>query len=207
MSRELSPQVEQYLASVVAGGLFPSEEAALEAAIAALREKIESIPFVPDEHMEPPGTGDRVGQRGALPRANRRRLGTDSAACSRCRWPPVRRRLMAKASYSPEVLRPDAHGHQAAVEQLVDEIKRPVGPRVDWLATIPPDAGHLKTGRALPDCGKLTISPDRAKTAPPAVAAPASLSTLVSPSSGARPRHRLAFPHGLDRAAPSLPRS
>ena len=43
MSRELSPQVEQYLASVVAGGLFPSEEAALEAAIAALREKIEPI--------------------------------------------------------------------------------------------------------------------------------------------------------------------
>jgi hypothetical protein len=52
MSRELSPQIEQYLASVVAGGLFPSEEAALEAAIAALREKTEPIPFVPDEHME-----------------------------------------------------------------------------------------------------------------------------------------------------------
>jgi transposase len=52
MIRELSPQIEQYLASVVAGGLFPSEEAALEAAIAALREKTEPIPFVPDEHME-----------------------------------------------------------------------------------------------------------------------------------------------------------
>jgi hypothetical protein len=52
MARELSPQIEQYLASVVAGGLFPSQEAALEAAIAALREKTELIPFVPDEHME-----------------------------------------------------------------------------------------------------------------------------------------------------------
>ncbi len=52
MSKEHSPQIEQYLASVVAGGLFPSQEAALEAAIDALREKIEPIPFVPDEHME-----------------------------------------------------------------------------------------------------------------------------------------------------------
>src|SRR5580698_2651373 len=51
MSTELSPQIEQYLASVVAGGLFPSQEAALEAAINALREKTEPIPFVPDEHM------------------------------------------------------------------------------------------------------------------------------------------------------------
>jgi hypothetical protein len=51
MAKELSPQVEQYLASVVAGGLFPSQEAALEAAIDALREKIELIPFAPDEHM------------------------------------------------------------------------------------------------------------------------------------------------------------
>jgi len=38
-SRELSPQTEQCLASVVASGLFPSAEAALEAAIEALREK------------------------------------------------------------------------------------------------------------------------------------------------------------------------
>ena len=52
MAGELSPQIEQYLASVVAGGLFPSREEALEAAIIALREKIEPIPFVPDEHME-----------------------------------------------------------------------------------------------------------------------------------------------------------
>jgi len=52
MDKELSPQTEQYLASVVALGLFPSKEAALEAAVAALREKTDEIPFVPDEHME-----------------------------------------------------------------------------------------------------------------------------------------------------------
>jgi hypothetical protein len=51
MVRELSPQTEQYLASVVADGLFPSQEAALEAAVDALREKTGPIPFVPDEHM------------------------------------------------------------------------------------------------------------------------------------------------------------
>jgi hypothetical protein len=48
---EQSPQAERYLASFVAGGLFPSKEAAIEAAVAALREKTEPIPFVPDEHM------------------------------------------------------------------------------------------------------------------------------------------------------------
>jgi hypothetical protein len=52
MAHELSPQAEQYLASVVADGLFPSTQAALEAAIAALREKTEPIPMVPEEHME-----------------------------------------------------------------------------------------------------------------------------------------------------------
>ncbi len=52
MSRELSPQSEQFLASVVAGGLFPSPEAALEAAIEALREKTAAIPLVPGEHLE-----------------------------------------------------------------------------------------------------------------------------------------------------------
>ncbi len=52
MATQIPPQIEQYLASVVAGGLFPSQEAALEAAIDALREKTEPIPFVPDEHME-----------------------------------------------------------------------------------------------------------------------------------------------------------
>jgi len=52
MSIQLSPQAEQYLDSVVADGFFPSREAALEAAVDALREKLEPIPFVPDEHME-----------------------------------------------------------------------------------------------------------------------------------------------------------
>jgi hypothetical protein len=52
MATMLPPKIEQYLASVVACGMFPSQEAALEAAIDALREKTEPIPLVPDEHME-----------------------------------------------------------------------------------------------------------------------------------------------------------
>jgi hypothetical protein len=52
MATMLPPKIEEYLASVVACGMFPSQEAALEAAIDALREKTEPIPFVPDEHME-----------------------------------------------------------------------------------------------------------------------------------------------------------
>lgn len=50
MSGELSPLTEEYLAKVVADGIFPSKEAALEAAVAALREKTEEIPPVPVEH-------------------------------------------------------------------------------------------------------------------------------------------------------------
>src|ERR1700722_4184266 len=72
MSTELSPQIEQYLASVVAGGLFPSQEAALEAAINALREKTEPIPFVPDEHMS------RVEQAIESANAGRSRALTDA---------------------------------------------------------------------------------------------------------------------------------
>lgn len=52
MESHLSPQNEQYLERVVAGGLYPSKDAALDAAVAALREKIEDLPFVLDEHME-----------------------------------------------------------------------------------------------------------------------------------------------------------
>ena len=52
MATELSPQTEQYLASIVAGGLFPSKAAALEAAVEALRAKYEPNPSVPPEHME-----------------------------------------------------------------------------------------------------------------------------------------------------------
>jgi hypothetical protein len=52
MEHELSPQNQLYLDQIIAGGLFPSREAALDAAIAALREKTEAIPFAPAEHME-----------------------------------------------------------------------------------------------------------------------------------------------------------
>jgi hypothetical protein len=52
MATGLSSQNEQYLAQVVASGMFPSKEAALDAAVVALREKNEQIPLVPAEHME-----------------------------------------------------------------------------------------------------------------------------------------------------------
>jgi hypothetical protein len=51
MAYELSPQTEQYLASIVAGGLFPSKEAALEAAVESLRNSTNLVPMVPAEHM------------------------------------------------------------------------------------------------------------------------------------------------------------
>jgi hypothetical protein len=51
MDLELSSQAEQYRSSVVADGLFSSQKAALEAAVEALRERTEPLPFVPDEHM------------------------------------------------------------------------------------------------------------------------------------------------------------
>lgn len=50
MASELSPQSESYLARVLAGGLYPSKEAAIDAAVAALREKNSDIPLIPDEH-------------------------------------------------------------------------------------------------------------------------------------------------------------
>lgn len=40
------------MAHVVASGMFPSKEAAIDAAVDALREKTEPIPMVPEEHME-----------------------------------------------------------------------------------------------------------------------------------------------------------
>jgi hypothetical protein len=49
MADQLSNQSEKYLADVVAGGLHPSKEAALEAAVTALREKNEQLPEVPPE--------------------------------------------------------------------------------------------------------------------------------------------------------------
>ena len=50
MSSELSPQIEQKIAEAVAGGLYPSREALLEAGVEYLLD--ERIPFVPDEHMD-----------------------------------------------------------------------------------------------------------------------------------------------------------
>jgi len=52
MANELSSYSEEYLARIVAAGIFPSKEAALEAAVAALREKTEPLPLVPPEHMD-----------------------------------------------------------------------------------------------------------------------------------------------------------
>lgn len=52
MAYELSPQSEQYLASIVADGLYPSKQAALEAAVATLREKDRPLPMVPDNHLD-----------------------------------------------------------------------------------------------------------------------------------------------------------
>ncbi len=72
MSSELSPQIEQYLASIVAGGLFPSKEAALEAAIEALREKTERLAPIPEEHLK------LIEQGVASARAGRKRELSDA---------------------------------------------------------------------------------------------------------------------------------
>ncbi len=52
MDQQLSPQNEEFLERIVAGGIFPSKAAALDAAATALREKSDAIPLVPEEHME-----------------------------------------------------------------------------------------------------------------------------------------------------------
>lgn len=52
MDERLSVETQRYLTSVVSAGLYPSEQAALEAAVALLREKTEGTPLVPNEHME-----------------------------------------------------------------------------------------------------------------------------------------------------------
>jgi hypothetical protein len=86
MTLELSARTEQYLESVVANGTYPTKEAALEAAVEALRSKREQIPLVPAEHME------RVEQ------------GIISAEAGRCReltdadWEDLRRRAIAAAA-------------------------------------------------------------------------------------------------------------
>ncbi len=50
MASGLSPQNEQFLNRAITAGLYPSTEAALDAAVSALREQNEAIPFVPEEH-------------------------------------------------------------------------------------------------------------------------------------------------------------
>ena len=52
MASGFSPQNEMYLAKALAEGLYPSKDAALDAAVSALREKNEEIPYIPEEHMD-----------------------------------------------------------------------------------------------------------------------------------------------------------
>jgi hypothetical protein len=52
MASELSPENEQFLAQAIAVGLYPSKEAALDAAVGALREKAGDIPLVRADHMQ-----------------------------------------------------------------------------------------------------------------------------------------------------------
>ena len=49
MSGGLSPHIEQKIADAVAGGLYPSREALIEAGVEHLLE--EQVPLVPEEHM------------------------------------------------------------------------------------------------------------------------------------------------------------
>lgn len=51
MSSGLSPQNEQFIADAIAQGLFPSKEAAIDAAVDAMRQQKTDVPMVPDEHM------------------------------------------------------------------------------------------------------------------------------------------------------------
>lgn len=85
MASELSPQSETYLAQVVTGGIYPSKEAAIDAAVAALREKNERIPPVPAEHS------DLVEQAIASSEAGKSRPMTNED------WAELRRRAEAAA--------------------------------------------------------------------------------------------------------------
>jgi Arc/MetJ-type ribon-helix-helix transcriptional regulator len=51
MASELSPQNEKFIAQALAAGAFPSKQAALDAAVTAMRENFETAPWVPAEHM------------------------------------------------------------------------------------------------------------------------------------------------------------
>jgi hypothetical protein len=86
MASELSPQSEAYLAQVVAGGVYPSKEAALDAAVDALREKNSEIPLVPEEHdglIEQAIASSKDGRSRPMTDddwARLRKLATDAAA-------------------------------------------------------------------------------------------------------------------------------
>jgi hypothetical protein len=66
MNYDLSPRAEQFLTDVVAQGQFPTKTAALEAAVEALREKSDEIPYVPGEHMEAVERGIEEANAGKL---------------------------------------------------------------------------------------------------------------------------------------------
>lgn len=51
MASGLSPQNEAFITQAIADGLFPSKDAALDAAVEALRKQTDKIPFVPDVHQ------------------------------------------------------------------------------------------------------------------------------------------------------------
>ncbi len=49
MGESLSPDIEQRIAEALAGGLYPSREALLEAGVVQLLD--DAVPLVPAEHM------------------------------------------------------------------------------------------------------------------------------------------------------------
>lgn len=83
----LSAESEDYIRQVVASGQYPSRTAALDAAVAALRELTESILWVPEEHMEAVEQGLAEADAGlARPMtdadwAELRKIAHDAAAC------------------------------------------------------------------------------------------------------------------------------
>jgi Arc/MetJ-type ribon-helix-helix transcriptional regulator len=89
MASDLSPQTERYLDQLVAGGVFPSKQAALEAAVQALRAKNETLPLIPAEHLELIEQGmasARAGRTRALGDADWQRLrqfAQDAASANR----------------------------------------------------------------------------------------------------------------------------
>jgi hypothetical protein len=89
MANGLSSQSEQYLAHVVATWLFPSKEAALEAAVVALREKNEEVPLIPEEHMalvEEALASSEAGESRPMTEVDWLQLRNHAEAAERCRF-------------------------------------------------------------------------------------------------------------------------